>query len=222
MVKNIVFDFGGVIVHLDPEEAIQRFMSLGITDARRQLDIFGQTGIFGKVETGAITADEFCRRLAFEAQQKGGKFEGQADPAFTFEQAQWAWLGYIKSVPEKNLENLLRLQRNYNLVLLSNLNPFIQSWAESDAFSGDGHGLSFYIHHRFYSFQLHDYKPAPSIFNKMLDAARLKADECLFLDDSQRNIEGCETVGMHGLLVEKDEDWTDKLEERLRQLNSEK
>jgi putative hydrolase of the HAD superfamily len=34
MVKNIVFDFGGVIVHLQPDEAIRRFEELGISDAR--------------------------------------------------------------------------------------------------------------------------------------------------------------------------------------------
>lgn len=222
MIRNIVFDFGGVIVHLAPEEAIRRFISLGITDAREQLDIFGQTGIFGEVETGVITADEFCHRLALEAQSKGGRFAGETNPAFTFEQAQWAWMGYIDKVPKKNLETLLRLRQDYNLVLLSNLNPFIQTWAESDAFSGDGHGLTHYLHRCFYSFQLHDYKPAPSIFTKMLDAAGLKADECLFLDDSQRNIVGCESIGMHGLFVDKNEDWTDKLAERLKQLNSTK
>ena len=62
MIKNIIFDFGGVIVHLDPPEAVRRFESLGITDARRQLDIFGQTGIFGDVEKGLITADGLLPR----------------------------------------------------------------------------------------------------------------------------------------------------------------
>lgn len=215
MVKNIIFDFGGVIVRLEPEEAVRRFESLGITDARRQLDIFGQTGIFGDVEKGLLSADEFCRRLAIEAKEKGGRFAGVDNPVFTFEEAQWAWMGYMKAVPRKNLDNLLRLKQHYRLYLLSNLNPFIQAWAESPAFSGDGHGIGYYLDECYYSFQLCDYKPAPSIFQKMLDAACLKADECLFLDDSERNVRGCEAVGMHGLLVEKDEDWTEKLNNAL-------
>ena len=53
---------------------MRRFETLGITDARQQMNIFGQTGIFGQVENGEITTDEFCRLLALEAQQKGGKF----------------------------------------------------------------------------------------------------------------------------------------------------
>lgn len=217
MVKNIIFDFGGVVVHLDPPEAIRRFESMGITDARQQMDIFGQTGVFGQVEKGEISAEEFCSRLALEAQQKGGKFLGKKHPVFTFAEAQWGWMGYMKSVPRKNLDTLLQLKKRYNLFLLSNLNPFLQQWAESTDFSGDGHGLAHYIPSLYYSFQLHDYKPAPSIFNKLLKSAGIRAEESLFIDDSPRNIKGCEAVGIRGMLVEKDEDWTDRLLDFLNQ-----
>ena len=215
MVKNIIFDFGGVIIHLQPDEAIRRFETLGITDARQQMDIFGQTGIFGQVEKGEVTTDEFCRLLALEAQQKGGKFQGVKNPSYSFEETMWGWMGYIKAVPQKNLDTLLRLQKHYNLYLLSNLNPFLQQWAESPDFSGDGHGLRHYIPYLYYSFQLRDYKPAPSIFQKMMHAAGLRAEECVFVDDSPRNIEGCQAVGMRGLLVAKDEDWTERLDDLL-------
>ena len=215
MVKNIIFDFGGVVIHLQPEEAMRRFETLGITDARQQMNIFGQTGIFGQVEKGEITTDEFCRLLALEAQQKGGKFVGVDNPSYSYEEARWAWMGYVKAVPRKNLDALLRLQQHYRLYLLSNLNPFLQQWAESDAFSGDGHGLRHYIPYLYYSFQLRDYKPAPSMFYRMMDAAGLRAEECVFVDDSPRNIEGCQAVGMRGLLVGKDEDWIGPLEELL-------
>jgi len=211
MVKNIIFDFGGVIVHLDPDEAIHRFESLGIIDARQQMDIFGQTGVFGLVETGDISADEFCSRLALEAQMKGGRFPDVENPTYSFEEAQWGWMGYVKTIPSKNLETLLYLQKHYQLYLLSNLNPFLRQWAESTSFSGDGHGLQHYIPHLYYSFQLHDYKPAPSIFQKMLSQAGIKAEESVFVDDSPRNIKGGESVGIRGLLVEKDEDWANRL-----------
>ena len=218
MVKNIIFDFGGVVIHLQPDEAMHRFEALGITDARQQMSIFGQTGIFGQVEKGEITTDEFCRLLALEAQQKGGKFPEVDNPSYTYEEAKWAWMGYVKAVPQKNLEALLRLQKQYALYLLSNLNPFLQQWAESDAFSGDGHGLRHYIPYLYYSFQLRDYKPAPSMFRRMLDAAGLRAEDCVFVDDSPRNIEGCEAVGMRGLLVGKDEDWIAPLDDLLNRL----
>lgn len=218
MVKNIIFDFGGVVIHLQPDEAMRRFEALGITDARQQMSIFGQTGIFGQVEKGEITTDEFCRLLALEAQQKGGKFSGVDNPSYTYEEAKWAWMGYVKAVPRQNLDALLHLQQHYRLYLLSNLNPFLQQWAESESFSGDGYGLRHYIPYLYYSFQLRDYKPAPSMFRRMLDAAGLCAEDCVFVDDSPRNIEGCEAVGMRGLLVGKDEDWIAPLDDLLNRL----
>ena len=218
MVKNIIFDFGGVVIHLQPDEAMRRFEALGITDARQQMSIFGQTGIFGQVEKGEITTDEFCRLLALEAQQKGGKFNGVDNPSYTYEEAKWAWMGYVKAVPRQNLDALLRLQQHYRLYLLSNLNPFLQQWAESESFSGDGHGLRHYIPYLYYSFQLRDYKPALSMFRRMLDAAGLRAEDCVFIDDSPRNIEGCESVGMRGLLVGKDEDWIAPLDDLLNRI----
>ena len=33
MIKNIVFDFGGVIVDIDRDKAVQAFIKLGLTDA---------------------------------------------------------------------------------------------------------------------------------------------------------------------------------------------
>ena len=38
MIKNIAFDFGGVIVDLDREGAVQAFIRLGLKDADRILD----------------------------------------------------------------------------------------------------------------------------------------------------------------------------------------
>lgn len=38
MIKNIVFDLGGVIMTIDQSEAVRRFRSLGLEDAEKRLD----------------------------------------------------------------------------------------------------------------------------------------------------------------------------------------
>ena len=35
MIKNIVFDFGGVIVDIDRDKAVQAFIKLGLADTTR-------------------------------------------------------------------------------------------------------------------------------------------------------------------------------------------
>ena len=50
MIKNIVFDFGGVIADIDRDKAVQAFVKLGLKDAETRLDKYHQTGIFQELE----------------------------------------------------------------------------------------------------------------------------------------------------------------------------
>lgn len=214
MVKNIVFDFGGVIVLLDPEQAMQRFESIGVTNAREQMNIFGQTGIFREVEDGTIDWKEFCHKLAVEV----GREED-----FTFEEAQWAWLGYIKDKQHEGgratlAQTMLQLKEKYNVCLLSNTNPFIQKWAQGEDFAKEvcpeykgKLTMRDFFHTMYCSFEMGDYKPSESIFHKMLTDGNMKAEETLFLDDSPRNIEAAERVGIKGMLIGREEDWQPRL-----------
>ena len=59
MIKNIAFDFGGVIVDLDREEAVQAFIRLGLENAGRILDKYHQTGIFQELEEGKLSEESF-------------------------------------------------------------------------------------------------------------------------------------------------------------------
>ena len=60
-IKNIMFDLGGVIMTIDQPSAVKRFKEIGLEDAERRLDPYTQSGIFGDLEEGKITADEFIR-----------------------------------------------------------------------------------------------------------------------------------------------------------------
>ena len=59
MIKTILFDMGGVVITLDQRQAIERFKSLGLADAEQRLDAYTQQGIFGDLEAGKITDEEF-------------------------------------------------------------------------------------------------------------------------------------------------------------------
>ncbi|MET0746109.1 MAG: HAD family phosphatase [Microvirga sp.] len=42
-------------------------------------------------------------------------------------------------------------------------------------------------------------KPEPEIYNLLLARYGLKAEDCIFIDDSQANVEGARAVGMHAI-----------------------
>ena len=63
MIKNIVFDFGGVIADISREQAVKAFIRLGVKDADRILDKYHQTGIFQELEEGSLTEEAYRNEL---------------------------------------------------------------------------------------------------------------------------------------------------------------
>ena len=211
--KNLIFDLGGVIATLDPDEAYRRFQQLGIADARERMGIYGQTGFFRQVETGEIDADRFCELLAGEAQRQ----TGAPRPHYDFRKAQWAWMGYILDVPQQRLDTLLELRTRFKVFLLSNTNPFIWEWASSPRFSASGRPITDFFDACYCSYRMNDYKPSPTIFQAMLADAGIQAAESVFLDDGRRNVAAAESVGIRGLLVPENKDWAPALMQLIHQ-----
>ena len=208
MIKNIAFDFGGVLFDLDYEGAIRTFERLGLPDAAQRLDRYHQRGIFEDLESGRITTAEFIAAL-----------QPLCTRPITQEAVQTAWLGYVGgSIDERKLERLDDLRRRgYRTFLLSNTNPFVQSWAESSAFSASGRPLSSYLEKCYTSYEVGIMKPDAGIFEYMLNDADIRPEETLFLDDSPANIAAAQALGIQTLLVEKNADWREDVEARLRQ-----
>lgn len=201
MIKNIIFDLGGVIITISQTEAIRRFAALGLADAERRLDPYTQQGIFGDLEEGLITAEEFRRGLS--------ELTGREQ---TYEACRWGWLGYCADRPKRNLEALSRLRgEGYRLILLSNTNPFLMSWGMSDEFDGDGHSLSHYFDSCYLSYQLKMMKPSEQIFKYVIDKEGIAPSETLFVDDGPRNIAAAERLGIHTFRPENGSDWTQKI-----------
>ena len=92
MIKNIAFDLGGVVLALNYEQAVRKFEEIGLKDARQRLDAFEQKGIFGDLESGRITAEDFRRELSLLVGR-----ELTADDCYQ------AWHGYVDHVPRRNL-----------------------------------------------------------------------------------------------------------------------
>lgn len=204
-IKNIAFDLGGVVIALSYEQAVRRFEEIGLKDARQHLDAFHQRGIFGDLERGIITTEEFRIEL--------GKLIGRE---VTYDECLYAWHGYVEYVPQKNLQMLLKLrQLGYKVCLLSNTNPFMMQWAMSNEFDGNGHSMDYYFDNLYLSYKYKYMKPSPEIFKIMLEGQQSSAEETLFIDDGQKNVEAAKELGMKTLFPENNEDWTEPLSKLL-------
>ena len=205
MIKDIVFDFGGVLTTIDPNVALRRFAALGVENPGEMINSYCQKGAFFALENGDITAEEFCHELS-----------AMCNREISLEEAKHAWMGFIVEVHTTLLEHLQSLRGQYRLSVLSNTNPFIQSWACSQEFTHEGKSLNDYFDRLFFSFELNSCKPSHQIYLKMLEKGDMVAEETLFLDDGEKNINAAAELGIKTLKVENGGDWRAALDEALK------
>jgi putative hydrolase of the HAD superfamily len=201
-IKNIVFDFGGVIIDIDRQQAVKAFTRIGVPDADEQLDAYHQQGIFLQAEDGTLDAEAFRHAL-----------EGLCGRSFTYEEVESGWLGFMTRLEPYKLQYLLELRRRgYRVFILSNTNPYIMNWARSSRFTPEGKGLQEYVDKIYASYEMHTVKPGRTIFERMMADGGIRPEESVFVDDGTANAAMGRELGFRVLQPLNGEDWRAKLE----------
>ncbi|OFY45123.1 MAG: hypothetical protein A2X18_14430 [Bacteroidetes bacterium GWF2_40_14] len=194
MIKNIIFDLGGVIVRLDKNACIESFRKLGFDDFGRILNEFVQKGPFLDFELGLITEDEF--RSFIRDNIKNKVTDSEIDQAMS---------DFLVEIPTKKLQTISRLKNRYNIFLLSNTNPIAMK-AVKPFFETEGKKMEDYFHRMFLSYQMKMAKPDAGIFAKVLEDASIDANETLFIDDGPANLASASLLGYKTLLATQESD----------------
>ena len=200
MIKNIVFDMGGVIVDVHRDRAVRHFHEIGVIDADILIDASHHKGIFIDFESGSIDTEEFCRLLCKHC----GK-------DISYEDIEKAWKSIIDPPLAYKLEALRELRKTHRLFLLTNNNPLLMDWACSPEFAPSANGLSDYFDKIYISYQMKCTKPDLKIFRMLIADAGIDPAESLYIDDSKRNIQAASECGFLVLLVKNGEDWRNEL-----------
>ena len=88
MIKTVIFDMGGVIITLNHDEAVKRFSALGLQKADEVLDPYCQAGIFGDLEEGKLSLEEYQEAL-----------EKMVGRKLSFEEAIAGWVMRLMCLP---------------------------------------------------------------------------------------------------------------------------
>lgn len=184
-IKNLIFDFGGVIYEIDHKKTEDAFNLLGITNFEKLFSHAVQSELFEKFETGKISDDQFRKEIKSFIPE--GVSEQKIDEA---------WNLILVGFCADRVKLLKKLKSKYRLYLLSNTNSihykiYMREYREK--FSGD---FNDFFEKAYWSFKIGLRKPDPEIFKLVIEENNLKKDETLFIDDTIKHIESAENSGL--------------------------
>ena len=110
-IKNLLIDFGGVLIDLNRRRCLEHFRQLGMPDVEGLLNDYRQEGFFQLHEKGLISDNDFR-----------GRIRQAASRPLTDEAIDEAWNSFLDGIPAYKLDFLLELRKRYNVCLLSNTN----------------------------------------------------------------------------------------------------
>lgn len=183
--KNIIFDIGSVLIgyrwqEMCRDEGWDEEKTYQIGKA------FFLNPLWPDFDAGLVTAEELLADVA----------EKYPDLA---EDARWFITSGKKMIVERPrvwaLAEKLK-EKGYRLYLLSNYSE--------ELFTVHTAGLPFLeiVDGGVISYQIHEIKPNPPIYEYLLQKYQLKAEECLFFDDRPENTAAARKLGMQAVTVE--------------------
>ena len=189
MIKNVFLDMGNVLLNFDPGYSINKYCK-----TQEEKDI--------------------VRKALFEGEEWIKSDAGEISDKDKFEKVK-------HKVPEKYHESLRQCAENWDLCMT----PLKGAKEFCDYLKNKGFGIyilsnasdKFYIYFpRFLpleyftgivvSSDIHMLKPNEDIYNYILNKYKLKAEESLFIDDREENVEGAKKVNINGEVFKNDYD----------------
>ena len=181
MIKNLIFDFGGVLIDLDMEAVPRGLQTFGMQAAGSEL-----LELSRQYETGRIPTDQFLgevrRRL----------------PGSREDQIRQIWNGTVAGFPTERLDYLetLKASGKYRMFLLSNTNPLHIEQARLNMGERDFARFRNCFRQFYLSHEIGMRKPDPEIFTFVLEENGLYAGETLFIDDTREHTESASSLGI--------------------------
>ena len=187
MIRNIVFDMGGVLIRFDRDLFMER---LGVPEEDKRLlmrEVF-LAPEWVMMDRGTLTDQQageiMCRRIPERLHEAVWKLVTFWDRPILEIEGMYDLVEELKGM-------------GYGIYLLSNASIRQHDyWPRIPA--------SKFFDGTLVSADVKLVKPMPEIYRKLFSTFSLNADECFFIDDSTANIEAALYVGMHGAVFFND------------------
>lgn len=191
MIKNILFDLGGVLLRLDMDKTREAFAQLGWKKENWEDVSLSDNPVFKNLEIGLDSPSQFREKIRRILPGNPSDHEIEV-----------AWCAMLIDFPTGIIDYLIRLKGKYRLYLLSNTNELHVRRFEHIFENAYGYPISSLFEKCYYSNEIGFRKPNVEAFLAVLKDASINPAETLFVDDLQHNTDAAKTLGMKVLHIE--------------------
>ncbi len=197
-IKNIIFDFGGVIINISHQRVENAFKSLGVSNFESLFNQATQSELFQQFETGEISPSQFRDRVRELTHLK-----------ISDEKLDEAWNEIIGDYPPDRIELLNQINSNYKLFLFSNTNIIHFNYYIPKFKREFGYSFESIFEKTYWSFKFGKRKPNLDSYFYLIEENQFEPTKTLFIDDSLQNIMAAKELGLKTFFLAKGLDITE-------------
>lgn len=196
MIKTVISDLGRVLIHFDNGIFIKKIAQFcPLTEEEITKMMFKELDLIEAFDKGELTPKEFYNRV-IQRLKAGVDY----DHFFSI-------YNDVFSLNSTPVEVLKKLIGRYTLVLLSNTDVM------RFGFIGRKFPEAMFFDEYVLSFEVGSMKPQPKVYRVVLERSGSRAEECVFIDDREENVEAARALGIKGILFSPQTDLESALKE---------
>lgn len=176
MIKNVIFDIGGVLLLWDPEKLVKLVFG---KEHPEILDII-HSDIWKRLDEGTVSNSESLELLSDSIRPDFHTFLLKFTSHMTVLQDGVAMVQYS-------------IWKDKNIYILSNFHREGYELIKKNEIFADFDGGIVSSHVKMN-------KPNPGIYKALLDKYQLNPSECVFIDDKEENVNAANDLKIHGIL----------------------
>lgn len=187
--KNILFDFGNVLIDIDIPLTFKKLSELVREDQRDQAEA-EINRLIHQYEKGEISTELFINGIL-----KFCRNEVQAQDVIK------AWKAMLIGIPPVRIEWLRSMKEFHRMAILSNTNELHIEGVYNHLAKAHP-GIDFegeFFEGVFYSHRIGLRKPDADCFQYVLNALGWNPSDTVFIDDLEENVEAADKLGMTGI-----------------------
>jgi len=211
MIKNVIFDFGGVLMDLDFMLTVEGLTEALDFDFKDKEFRHWFLELFKLFEKAGISEAVFISEL-----KNRSNVQVESDDAIIY-----AWNAMMIRLRKERFLMLKELKSEYGIYLLSNSNVihYKAMMIMVKEMFGDLDFHNEFFHKAYYSQQLKMRKPDKEIFDHICAENGLIKGETLFIDDLQPNIDGAIDAGLKAIRHDPKTEITEQIQGYINQAN---